>query len=441
MQREHSRQMRELQQQMLVGERRAEAEQLRTQEEHRETLRLMREQIAGLAAPRPTVAASAPLPTTAQQERAPVVTDSVQSHSVAASVSLPAPAPPATPVARTNLRPESKAPDDDDGEDGDNDAPQGSPPHPRSALRADSAPRARPTVMVAQRSAIPLPVVEQLRQADLIQNGRVLLKWRRQIEDQIEIAEFNDGKTPYEFERRFLMARHTMDDGVRDFLVAHQIEAENGRGIIAETWQQLMLILETHYAPARDAEEASREFYRTKMMPDETMDPFLHRIGGIVQRIPIKELSPNTAAEVVILMIDTRRYPDTARKIGEDQRKHKLENDGRGMDFLTLRNKLPELARSEPNQSLRLEVDALKAQLANMAKGGSGVKSGKQTEKVNSLGFRSFSTMSDDELKKKGWSLERIKALREGACFKCFEKNHMAADCPKSKKKDVAQGN
>ena len=94
MQREHSRQMRELQQQMLVREQRAEAEQLRTQEEHRETLRLMREQIAGLAAPRPTVAASAPLPTTAQQERAPVVTDSVQSHSVAASVSLPAPAPP-----------------------------------------------------------------------------------------------------------------------------------------------------------------------------------------------------------------------------------------------------------------------------------------------------------------------------------------------------------
>ena len=92
----------------------------------------------------------------------------------------------------------------------------------------------------------------------------------------------------------------TMDLGVREYLNAYQNEKKNGKEQTIRSWEQLMLVLETHYAPARDAEEAAREFYQARMLADETMDQFVHRIGAIIDRIPREELPSSTASDAVI---------------------------------------------------------------------------------------------------------------------------------------------
>lgn len=442
MQRESTKRLELMQQQMLEQQEQHREERQRDREEHRTTLRRMEERMAVLAVPRPTVAENAPPVTTAQVEHIPVHTDSEQSQPVDPIVILRTPARVTTPASRLNLAQERSVPEGDDGDDGDDDNPQDPPPNARSGRRADSALGAQPATVGAQRTALILPAVTQLCQDKLIQNGRVLLDWKREIEDRIEVAEFNDGGVPYDFARRFLIAKMTMDLGVREYINAYQKEVKNGQPQTIQSWEQLMLVLETHYAPARDAEEAAREFYQGKMLASETMEQFVHRIGGIYNRIAREELPGSTASDIVILMIDEKRYPDLIRNIREEQRKHKLANGGVGMDFIALRNKLPEMARAEPNQSMRLELDALKAEILRMAKGGSSNKNGKSTEKINAVQqFRSYTSMTDEELKKKKWTPERIRALREGACFNCYEKGHMATECAKPKKAASAQGN
>lgn len=386
-----------------------------------------------LEVPRPTVATSATSDTTTQPERAPEPTSVAQKQPATPGPILATPARVSTPATRPALRPERPVLEDDDGSSSDGDNPQGPPANARGGQRASGAWVQQQPAVVMQRTAIPLPAVDQLRQADLVQNGRVLLKWKSQMQDQIEVAEFNDGNQPYEFARRFLMARLTMDEGVRDFITAYQNEAKAGRAAAIESWEQLITVLETHYAPARDAEEALSEFYKATMRAEESMDQFLHRIGAVVNRIPPKDMPAHTVSETVIRMVDERRFPELLRIIKEEQRKHKAAHDGYGMEFLTIRQRLPDLARDEPNRGFQLQIDALKAELQRQTKGGSsGVKAAKSGEKVNAVrSYTNFGAMSDEELKKHGWPEERIKAYRDGGCFKCFEKGHRASECPK----------
>jgi hypothetical protein len=234
-----------------------------------------------------------------------------------------------------------------------------------------------------------------------------------------------------------------MDSDVRDVFNAHQHEEEaNGRKGVT-TWEEFIRMLEERYAPARDAEEAANEFYKTKMAADETMDAFLSRVSAIVNRIAKEDLPTTTATEVVLRMLDERRYPDLLRTCWEDQRKHKLGHNGRGMEFLTLRNRLPELARVETSRDIRGDFEALKADLLRLLQAaGTSLEAGEPTEEVeveeedrsaierlNAVEFRSFMEETDEELKKKGWSPKKIKALREGGCFRCLEKGHLARDC------------
>jgi hypothetical protein len=398
---------------------------------------------AVLEAQRLTVAESAPSASTARGEQAPVTLSTAQQQPAAARTILATPARISTPSARPALRAERTVPEGDDDGDDDDDDPQGPPQDARGGRRASGAPVRQRAVMPTQRTAMQLPQVEKLRQADLVQNGNVLRKWKNQVQDQIEIAEFNDGG-PYEYERRWLMARTSMDEGVRDFLNAHQNAAKAGRGTVIQSWEQLLSVLEEHYAPARDSEEALSEFYKAAMKAEESMDQFMHRIGAVLDRIPTKDMPPHTASETVIRMVDEKRFPELLRIIKDEQRKYKLAHDGYGMEFLTLRQRLPDLARDEPNRGFLLQMEAMEARILRQLKGnGGGVKAAKSAEKsaekVNATQVRpSRSAMSDDELKKLGWSEDKIKRYRDGGCFHCGDKGHAVRDCPK---KDSAKKN
>jgi hypothetical protein len=434
LQRDHAAQVKGLQQQMLEQQQRFQEAQQRAQEEHRETLRRMEERQVVLAAPRPTVTESSPPATTALGEQALVPTDSVQSQAAAPVTVLRTPARIGTPMAKSVLRPEPTVPEGDDDDDDGDDDPRSPPPNARSGRKVGGTLGARPTMVVAQQTAIALPTVDLLCQDKLIKNGKVLNEWIRQISDRIEIAEFNDGRQPYDFERRFLFAKMTMDTGVRDYLTAYNNEKLSRNQPTISSWEQLIAVLVAHYAPARDAEEASREFYKAEMQASETMEQFMHRMGAIYSRLQPGELPGHTASELVIQMISEQRFPTLVRNIKEEQRQHKLAH-GVGMDFLALRNKLPEMALAEPNQSIHMELEALKADIMRL-KGGGGGKTVKAAEKVNAVQARTFrSEMSDDELKSKfKWSAERIKEFRENQCFNCKEKGHHSADCPHPKK-------
>jgi hypothetical protein len=434
MQRDSERRFERMLQQQLEQQRQHHQEAL---QQHLDRVRVLEERQAArdavLDTPRLTVAESAPSATTARGKQAQESFSTAQQQPAAARTILATPARVLTPSTRPALRPESAVPEDDDDGDDDGDDPQGPPPNARGGRRTGSAPVQQLTTVPTQRTAMPLPPVEKLRQADLVQNGRVLLKWKNQMQDQIEVAEFNDGGVPYEYERRFLMARMAMDEGVRDFLNAHQNEAKTGRGTVIRSWDQLIGVLEAHYAPARDAEEALTEFYKATMKAEESMDQFLHRIGAVVDRIPTKDMAPHTASETVIRMIDDKRFPELLRIIKDEQRKHKLAHDGYGMEFLTLRQRLPDLARDEPNRGFQLQMEAMESRILRQLKGnGGGGKAVKQAEKVNAAQVRpNFSTMSDEELKKLGWSESRIKHYRDGGCFHCGEKGHIARECSK----------
>jgi hypothetical protein len=452
MQDQVKQQMEFMRQQMQLSRDEHAEERRREREENEARLRVMEERFAVLAVPRLTAAANDQTTATAQERKVQGSPNMKQSRPSTKDAIPQTPARVSTPASRPALQPERPAPGDD-GDDGDGgDGPAGPPLSARKGLRPGDA-TAQPAMVSWQRSSLPLPNVDRLCQADLVQNGRVLLKWRREIEDQIETAEFNSGGGPFSYEKRFFMARHTMDEGVREFINAYQCEAKAGRGQKLRTWEQLIHALEKHYAPARDAEEAAREFYSGKMEADETMEQFVHRIGAVINRIPKEDLPSNTATEVVLLMIDDKKFPGTLRILRDEQRKHKLDYGGRGMEFLTLRNKLPELARAEPNQDLLADLEAWKADIMlQLAEGGLATEEEKQEkdqeeptepngpaesdeeiheviQKLNVIQFGSFMALTDEELKKRRWSDKKIEALRSNGCFRCFRKGHQARDC------------
>jgi hypothetical protein len=394
----------------------------------------MEERFAVLAVPRLTATGDRQTVTTASEEKAQGLPNLAQRPPSAKVATLQTPARVSTPASRPPLQAEQPM-REDDGDDGDDgDGPADLPLNARTGLRSGEAAVTQMVMAMSQQNAIPLPPVGQLCQAELIQNSKVFLKWKREIVDLIETAEFNKGGGPFAYEARFFLARRTMDEGVREFLLAYQNEAEAGRGEKIRSWDQLILVLERHYAPARDAEEAAQEFYKTKMTADETMEMFVHRIGAIINRIAKEDLPSNTATEVVLMMIDDKKFPETLRVLRKEQRELKLAQGGRGMEFFTLRNKLPELARTEPNRAILAGLEAWKADFMKQVQKNNGGAKTSAASRVNAVSqWTSISSSSDEELKAKGWSAEKIKALREGACFKCFKKDHLSAACPNKK--------
>jgi TolA-binding protein len=423
-----------MRQQMQLSRDEQAEERRREREANEARLRAMEERFAVLAVPPLTVTGNGQTDTTAQEEKSQGSPNGAQNPPPVKDAIPQTPARVSTPASRLPLQAERPVPEDDGDDGDDDDGSSGPPPNARKGLRSGEEAMTQMVMAMAQQNAIPLPAVGQLNQAELIQNGKVFLRWKREIVDLIETAEFNKGGGPFLYETRFFLARRTMDEGVREFLLAYENEAEAGRGEKIKTWDQLILVLEKHYTPARDAEEAAQEFYKTKMTADETMEMFVHRIGAIINRIAKEDLPSNTATEVVLMMIDDKKFPETLRVLRKEQRELKLAQGGRGMEFLTLRNKLPELARTEPNRAILAGLEAWKADFMKQVQKNNGGAKTSAASRVNAVSqWTSISSSSDEELKAKGWSAEKIKALREGACFKCFKKDHLSAACPNKK--------
>lgn len=217
-----------------------------------------------------------------------------------------------------------------------------------------------------------------------------------------------------------------------------------------DSWEALQQALHSSFLSTGAEDAAFEELCAPAMKQEEDMPTYVGRMAALFERISRVRLSSEIAAEFLAGGVSALRFPTTVATYKKEQKEHRREHFGKGMDFHTVRERLIDLALAEPS-----EVEAA----ARRAAASAGSSSGSSGGSKSSSGGRgqSKTVIAKQVLAKK---LNALVASIEGAsadgatdglseeeqlllnalvggekggsrCFRCRSRDHVIADCPK----------
>jgi len=128
------------------------------------------------------------------------------------------------------------------------------------------------------------------------------------------------------------------------------VEQEQQGGKAVSSWEELQKALKANFLSTADEDKAVDEMHGLQMNHAEAMDIYVQRAAAIIGRIRKERMTPEAAAEQVAKGISPIRFPYLVSTYKREQKEHRDANNGKGINFNAVRQRLTALAQAEPSE-------------------------------------------------------------------------------------------
>ena len=116
------------------------------------------------------------------------------------------------------------------------------------------------------------------------------------------------------------------------------------------TWTELQGLIREQFLSTVDEETAYNELVTLRMPPKERMDEYVQRGVAVSTRISQKRVPQHMKADFMLAGVQRVRFPILVATIEKEQRDRRKQPLDQGMGVNEMRDRLVELARSEPTE-------------------------------------------------------------------------------------------
>jgi hypothetical protein len=251
-----------------------------------------------------------------------------------------------------------------------------------------------------------------------------------------------------------------------------------------QSWKDLQKLLRSQFLSTVDESTAVTELRSIQMPQTESMETYVQRGSAITDRISEKRMTSETKAELLIAGVNPVRFPLLVAAVNREQEELIATVAGKGMNLNATRNRLIQLAKSEPtevatmarlaagrnNSSTQSQTkppsrwpqrpqtttspaltQKLNAIGINLETSSSSSSTTAQTEQhvtftseevrqlLNAVGSSSEKKWPCGRCRKSGHTTRECRAPDTRTCYNCGETGHIKPNCQKPKK-DTTSG-
>jgi hypothetical protein len=235
-------------------------------------------------------------------------------------------------------------------------------------------------------------------------------------------------------------------------------EVKKKQGSEVASWEQLQQLLRSTFLSTVDEDTAVAELRRAEMKGSEDMLAYTQRIAALCGRVSVKRVPRQMAAEFLAEGVPVLRFPALAAAYKREQAEFRRLHGGEGMELDAVRDRLVELAKSEPAEvaaAARREAAAAAARSSgssSVSGSSSGSRSNWQqkpqaavaqslAKKLSAIAT-SMEQQAEEEGGTEGFTDEQRTFLQsilgsskpapqQLRCFRCKQAGHAANDCKK----------
>jgi hypothetical protein len=323
---------------------------------------------------------------------------------------------------------------------------------PLSTSSEHSSPKQSSTVPIQQSNQVttmeePLPRLKGIepKRLDYAEASKVkiLEDWFYDVE-QMFIQQKKDGAS---FNIQLKMIGPYWDREI-----AQRIQSRMGElateNIPITTWVELQKLIREQFLSSIEEETAYTELLALRMSSKERMDEYVQNGVSIATRISQKRVPQHMKADFLLAGVERTRFPILVATIEKEQRERRKRVTDQGMSVNEMRDRLVELARSEPNEV---------SKWASMSKGSQGLNPPSKppgrwhqktapsalVQKLNAIGIN----MEDTSSSSTGYTQQDQQVMFSGdevrhllnavgtetrskiQCGRCHKFNHTTRDC------------
>jgi hypothetical protein len=250
-----------------------------------------------------------------------------------------------------------------------------------------------------------------------------------------------------------------------------------------QSWKDLQKLLRSQFLSTVDESTAVTELRSIQMPQTESMETYVQRGSAITDRISEKRMTSETKAELLIAGVNPVRFPLLVAAVSREQEELIATAAGKGMNLNATRNRLIQLAKSEPTEvaamarlatgrnnpttqqqtkppprwqqrpqtttspALAQKLNAIGINLGTSSSSSTAIQPEQQVnltsdevrQLINALGSPSERKWPCGRCRKPGHATRDCKAPDTRTCYNCGETGHIKPNC-RNPKKDTIGG-
>lgn len=154
-------------------------------------------------------------------------------------------------------------------------------------------------------------------------------------------------------------------------------EVKRKQGGAITSWEQLQVLMRSSFLSTADEDTAVAEMRKAEMKASEDMLEYTQRIAALHARINAERMPAHVTAEHLAEGLAVVRFPFLVATYKREQAEHRKLHGGKGMEFEAVKDRLLELAKSEPTEVAAMaKKEAAAAHAAAGGRGGASSSSG-----------------------------------------------------------------